>query len=42
MEKCENCDCLLTEYNCSYEDGICDDCFEDREIEDELSEIEDE
>jgi len=26
--KCENCDCALTKDNCTYEDGICDDCYE--------------
>ncbi len=38
MEKCRNCGCdLIDEDNCSYEDGICDDCYED-ECDDQLSE----
>lgn len=41
MEKCRNCDCELTDDNCSYEDGICDDCFEDQ-CDDELSEDDEE
>ena len=28
--KCSNCDCPLTDDNNSYENDICDDCFEDQ------------
>ena len=40
MEKCRVCEDDLTEDNCRYEDGICDNCFEDQ-VDDELSEEED-
>lgn len=36
--KCENCDCEINEDNCSYEDGICDDCYEANCAEDEEDE----
>jgi hypothetical protein len=31
--KCSNCGCPLTDDNNSYEDDICDDCFEDSQDE---------
>lgn len=39
-DKCDNCDCELTENNCTYEDGICDDCYEDEHFDDEDSDDE--
>ncbi len=30
MEKCRVCKCkLIDDDNCCYEDGVCDDCYED-------------
>lgn len=39
--KCRICKCELNDDNCSYEDDICDDCFE-KEWDEQLSENEDE